>query len=317
MTDSLGFRKKFGVIAPSTNTSVQPEFEAMRPRGVTNHFGRIHIPNDPIRNNDDFNQLMDNIRKQMLQAVDDVMTCQPDYLIMGMSSETFWDGLEGSKKLHERVEARAGVKVSMGSDAARAALQRYRAKRLGVLTPYMPVGDMQVRRFFIDCGFEVVRLKGLQCASPVLIAHVPERELRDAIIEVNGPDVDAVIQVGTNLAMARLAGIASSGSTSRCSRSTLASIGGRSARTASTTRSRASARSCSSIDVIRQAIIGGDGACHRRRFELTTPEGIGRSTSICHPATGSRRPALAHRRSIRTRSRLRALENFSCCAARP
>ena len=195
MTDSLGFRKKFGVIAPSTNTSVQPEFEAMRPRGVTNHFGRIHIPNDPIRNNDDFNQLMDNIRKQMLQAVDDVMTCQPDYLIMGMSSETFWDGLEGSKKLHERVEARA-------------ALQRYGAKRLGVLTPYMPVGDMQVRRFFIDCGFEVVRLKGLQCASPVLIAHVPERELRDAIIEVNGPDVDAVIQVGTNLAMARLAGTA-------------------------------------------------------------------------------------------------------------
>ena len=47
MTDSLGFRQKFAVIAPSTNTSVQPEFDAMRPRGVTNHFGRIHIPNDP------------------------------------------------------------------------------------------------------------------------------------------------------------------------------------------------------------------------------------------------------------------------------
>src|SRR6201997_3685899 len=36
----------------------------------------------------------------------------------------------------------------------------------------------------------------------------PMREPRDAIIEVNGPDVDAVIQVGTNLAMARLAGMA-------------------------------------------------------------------------------------------------------------
>jgi maleate isomerase len=208
MTDALGFRKKFGVIAPSTNTSVQPEFEAMRPRGVTNHFGRIHIPNDPIRNDADFNQLMENIRKEMFRAVDEVMTCEPDYLIMGMSSETFWDGLEGSKKLHQRVEGRAGVKVSMGSDAARAALQRYGAKRIGVITPYMPVGDAQVRRFFADCGFEVVRLKGLKCASPVLIAHVDERELRDAILEVNGPDVDAVIQVGTNLAMARLAGIA-------------------------------------------------------------------------------------------------------------
>jgi maleate isomerase len=151
---------------------------------------------------------MENIRKEMFRAVDEVMTCEPDYLIMGMSSETFWDGLEGSEKLHQRVEAHSGVKVSMGSDAARAALQRYGAKRIGVITPYMPVGDAQVRRFFADCGFEVVRLKGLKCASPVLIAHVDERELRDAILEVNGPDVDAVIQVGTNLAMARLAGIA-------------------------------------------------------------------------------------------------------------
>ena len=44
MTDSLGWRMKFAVIAPSTNTSVQPEYEDMRPVGVTNHFCRIPIP---------------------------------------------------------------------------------------------------------------------------------------------------------------------------------------------------------------------------------------------------------------------------------
>ena len=208
MTDTLGFRKKFGVIAPSTNTSVQPEFDAMRPRGITNHFARIHIPNDPIRNNDDFERLMDNIRSEMLQAVDRVMTCEPDHLIMGMSSETFWDGLDGSVRLRERVEARAGIKVTMGSDASQAALRCYGARRIGVVTPYMPVGDEQVHRFFADCGFEIVRLMGLKCTSPVAIGHVSERELRDAIIAVNGLDVDAIMQVGTNLAMARLAGLA-------------------------------------------------------------------------------------------------------------
>jgi maleate isomerase len=144
----------------------------------------------------------------MMETVDRVMTCEPDYLVMGMSSETFWDGLEGSKRLQQRVEQRAGVKVCMGSDASQAALKKYGARRLGVITPYMPVGDGQVRRFFEDCGFEIVKLKGLKCRSPVLIAHVSERELRDAIVEVNGPDVDAIIQVGTNLAMARLAGLA-------------------------------------------------------------------------------------------------------------
>ena len=30
----------------------------MAPRGVTNHFGRISIPNDPIHNDDDFNKLI-------------------------------------------------------------------------------------------------------------------------------------------------------------------------------------------------------------------------------------------------------------------
>lgn len=208
MTDSLGFRRKFAVIAPSTNTAVQPEFDAMRPRGVTNHFGRIHIPNDPVRNDDDFNVLMDNIRTEMMNTVDQVMTCEPDYLIMGMSSETFWDGLEGSKRLMQRVEQRAGVKVAMGSDASQEALRRYDARRIAVITPYMPSGDAQVRRFFTDCGFEIVTLKGLRGTSPVQYAHIGERALRDAINEVNGPDVDAIVQVGTNLAMARLAGIA-------------------------------------------------------------------------------------------------------------
>lgn len=209
MVDSLGYRMKFGVIAPSTNTSVQPEFDAMRPVGVTNHFSRIVIPDNPVTSDDDFNKLMDDIRAALMDSVDAVMTCRPDYLVMGMSAETFWDGLEGSIELERRVEERAGVKVAMGSDACRAALGCYdNVKRLGVITPYMPVGDVQVRKFFTDCGFEVVNLKGLKCKSPMQIAHVSETELRDAINEVDGPDVDAIVQVGTNLAMARVAGIA-------------------------------------------------------------------------------------------------------------
>jgi len=72
MVDSLGFRLKLGIIAPSTNTSVQPEMDAMRPYGVTNHFGRLYIPDDPIKNDDDFNKLMDDIRAALMDAVAEV-----------------------------------------------------------------------------------------------------------------------------------------------------------------------------------------------------------------------------------------------------
>ena len=40
MTDALGYRAKFGVLGPSTNTIVQPEFDDLRVPGVTNHYSR-------------------------------------------------------------------------------------------------------------------------------------------------------------------------------------------------------------------------------------------------------------------------------------
>jgi len=207
MVDALGWRRKFAVIAPSTNTSVQPEFDDMRPRGVTNHFARIWIPDDLIHDDADFEQLMRNIRAGVDDAIDRVMTCRPEYLLMGMSSETFWAGAVGSRRSLEARERRAGVPVAMGSYACQAAFEAYGGiKRIAVITPYMPVGDAQVVRFFTDCGYEVVRLKGLKCESPVLIAHVQADTLEAAIDELDGADVDAIVQVGTNLVMARLAG---------------------------------------------------------------------------------------------------------------
>ena len=210
MTDSLGHRLKLAVIAPSTNTSVQPEMDDMRPPGVTNHFGRIYIPDNPIRNDADFEQLMVDIRASMERCITEVITCDPARLVMGMSSETFWDGADGARKLEARMgEVAGGRPVTMGSDAVNNALKCYGGiRRIGVVTPYMPVADARVVGYFEDCGFEIAALEGLKCASPMQIAHTSEATLRDAMIKVDGPDVDAIVQVGTNLAAARLAGIA-------------------------------------------------------------------------------------------------------------
>jgi maleate isomerase len=210
MTDSLGHRAKFAVLAPSTNTSVQPEFDAMRPPGVTNHHSRLIIPDMRVRDDRSFMAMMDAIRAALIPALEAALTCDPDYVVLGMSSETFWDGLKGSTKLKRRLSRIAKRGVAMGSDACRAALRAYGrgVRRLGVITPYMPAGDRQVRRFFTECGYEIVNLLGLKCGSPTLIAHVSKETLRDAILRVNRGKVDAVVQVGTNLAMAELAGSA-------------------------------------------------------------------------------------------------------------
>lgn len=209
MVDSLGHRMKFGVIAPSTNTSVEPEYALMQPQGITNHFCRIEIPDDPVRSDEEFEQLLVNIRGATEVAMDRVMTCSPGFVIMGMSAETFWDGAEGAEELHKKMEERAGVGVSLGSHACEHALKAYSEekpiKSIGVLTPYMPAGDAMVRKFFTDIGYDVKALIGLKSPSPMLIAHEPKEKLRQAIIDLNQSDVDCIIQVGTNLACMEVA----------------------------------------------------------------------------------------------------------------
>ena len=209
MVDALGYRGKFAVIAPSTNTSVQPDFDDMRAPGITNHFSRIFIPDDPVASDEDFERLMENIRAEMDSAVDRVMTCNPDYFVMGMSSETFWGGLAGSVELKAKLEERGGIPVTMGSDASQAALSQYGdIRRIAVMTPYMPVGDTEVRKFFTETGFEVLAIKGFKCESPTLIAHITAEQMRDAVNELNDPQVEAILQVGTNLAFAHIAPMA-------------------------------------------------------------------------------------------------------------
>ncbi len=205
MPDSLGWRKKFAVLVPSTNTSVQPEFDSMRPPGVTNHISRIVIPNIALNNDDDFNRLIALIEAAQIQAVDSVMSCEPDHIVLGISAETFWGGYAASLRLKDELVKHTGLPVSMGSDACREVLTLFNAKTLGVITPYQPVGDRNVVRFFGECGYTVKNFVGLKCESPVKIAHVSEQRLREAILEVNDDQVDAIVQVGTNLAMARLA----------------------------------------------------------------------------------------------------------------
>ncbi|MGE4335608.1 MAG: hypothetical protein AB7E55_06505 [Pigmentiphaga sp.] len=208
MPDHLGYRKKFGVLGPSTNTIVQPDFDDLRPVGVTNHYMRIPIPNNPVSDNESFLVLVDNINRATLEAVDVLRSCEIDYMVMGMSAATFWGGRENASRYLQSMRERAKVGVSCGSFATESALNAVKAKRIAFLSPYFEVANQQVRRFFEDCGFTVVRDVCLRRPSPVLIAHSTDEMCRKAILELDGDDVDAIVQVGTNLSMIRLAAAA-------------------------------------------------------------------------------------------------------------
>lgn len=206
MTDVLGYRAKFGVLGPSTNTIVQPEFDEMRVPGVTNHYSRIVVQDANAMSDETFMAGTLEISQNTIEAVRGVLTCYPDYLVMGMSAVTFYGGAEGGAKWKKQIEDVAELKVSVGSEALVAALKAYGGiKRVAFVSPYYPVANFEVSRYLSDHGFETVRDHCLRCPSWTAIAAVPSTKLDAVMDELNGDDVDALIQVGTNLCMARQA----------------------------------------------------------------------------------------------------------------
>src|SRR5690242_10855095 len=141
MTDALGWRRKFGVIAPSTNTIVEPDFYSMTVPGVTAHFSRIHIRNQNMADDKGMEELLVQIRDEIAASCERVLTCEPDYMVMGMSAETFWGGVEGNRAFVKQIKGITGLDVATGAEACERALNLYGVKKIGVVTPYQPVGD--------------------------------------------------------------------------------------------------------------------------------------------------------------------------------
>ncbi len=207
--DALGGRGKVGVLAPATNTIAQPEYEAMRPLGVTNHVARMK-PSDRGSAAGDLEKYRKSLERgpdHIKEAIDQVIPCEPDIIVLGHSIDTFRGGRAGARKLREDLTAHAkGAPVVLPSEAFVSALEAIGAgKRLGALTPYFPPGDEQVVSFFADAGYSIERLIGLKCPTPLAIAATPERDVIAAFKALAEAGVDAIIQPGTNLATSRLA----------------------------------------------------------------------------------------------------------------
>lgn len=211
MPDVLGWRCTFGVVTPSTNTVVQPEYDDMRPAGVTNHIARMHIPNDAVASNDDFDELIRRIDASMEGAIERVMTARPDHLILGISAESIWNGgLAAAREIEERVKRLSGgIAFTQAADALPAALKAYGVKGpIAVVTPYFPVAARHLDRYMEEIGYPVAAMCHLERPGPVAIAQTSLQALREAIDQVNLPEVNAIVQFGANLPMGRLAAAA-------------------------------------------------------------------------------------------------------------
>lgn len=205
--DVLGGRAKLGVLIPSTNTVVEAEYVQMVPEGVTVHSGRIYIGRPQLHSDDATNDLLEDVRIGVPAAVRDVVTLEPDAILMAMSAPTFYGGLDGCLAYEESISAQAGghIPVVSGPRALLDGLKALAVTRIAILSPYQPVNDRQVIDFFEGQGIEITQYHGLRSTTATAIARTSPDEVRELLTALAGTGPEAIVQVGTNLPMVRMA----------------------------------------------------------------------------------------------------------------
>lgn len=208
--DQLGFRLKLGVVTPSVNTVVQPEYDGMRPRGVTNHIARMHIRDDiEIHDTASWAQVVRNIDESLDAAVERVLTCEPDAVVMGVSIEAVYGDPRAGAAIEARLRAKFGANLKLvhAGSAIPAALRAYgiTGGRVSVVTPYQPAAEEHISDFLGAAGYELADSRHLACRTTVGIAHVTGETLREKLRELAAGQPSAIIQFGANMCMARIA----------------------------------------------------------------------------------------------------------------
>jgi maleate isomerase len=200
--DALASRAKIGIIVPATNSVVQPEMDAMRPRGVTNHVSRMLLPKRPYDDMKLYRQALENEKGNLEEALNQLSPCEPHVIAHGHSIHSFRGNLDFAQTEAKRLEDLIGIPFITPSLAILAGLKAVgNPKRIAVLTPYWPPADSLIQEFFVSCGYNVVAMHGLKAKGPTAVAQFSSLEIMQGFRTLQTPDVEAFIHVGTNLAV--------------------------------------------------------------------------------------------------------------------
>jgi len=203
--DTLASRAKIAVIVPATNTVVQPEMEAMRPAGVTNHVSRMLLPPRPYDDMQAYEQALKTERGQLEEALSLVLPCEPHVVAHGHSIHSFRGDLQRAQAEESRLQALAGIPFVTPSIAVIEGLKAIgNPRRIGVLTPYWPPADAIIAEFFTACGYEVVASHGLKSTGPISVAQFTPEQIMEGFKTLNVQGVEAFVHVGTNLPVSAL-----------------------------------------------------------------------------------------------------------------
>ncbi len=180
--------RHFGILIPSTNTTVEIECRLL-PAAYQAHIGRCKSSGgsfSPSRDEDvDYQAAL-------------LGTAKVELVILAQTSASlFADDYDDA--VTKRMSAAAGAPALTSAQAIGRAVRAFGARRIAIVSPYsVEVNERAARYFATRHGVEVVACEGFGATDAYAIGKLGPEHAREAFARIDRPEIDAFVVPGGN-----------------------------------------------------------------------------------------------------------------------
>lgn len=182
---------RIGLLVPSSNTTVEPEFYRALPREVTLHTARLFLtritPESILRMVEDL-----EAQSRLLASA------EVDVIVLGATAPSFLKGLGYDSELIAKVAAATGKRATTTSTALIEALAHLGVKRVALGSAYDDKVNGIACAFIEASGVRVVNAAGLGLIDNLVVGRLGPDTAYELGCNVNHPDAEAIVLACTN-----------------------------------------------------------------------------------------------------------------------
>ena len=187
-----GQNGRIGLLVPSVNTVVEPEFNRMIPEGINVYAARMRNTRSDV---DDSKAMLQHVER----AADELGSAHAGVIAFACTASSFVEGVEGEIELRDRIERAGEAKAVTTSGAVAEALRTRGLRRVAVATPYPDELNVLEKQFLEDEGIEVLTIAGMDIVDAFSIGKVTPQETYEFARRVWQKDADGMFISCTNL----------------------------------------------------------------------------------------------------------------------
>ncbi len=186
-----GWRARIGLLIPSSNTTMEPEFYKMAPEGVSIHTTRMKLREVTAEALVEMEEYAENAAELLKDA-------KVDIIVYGCTTGSLVKGVGHDLKLSAKLEEVSGKPVVATATAVVNALKELKVEKICVATPYIDELDKREKAFLEGSGFQILKIKGLGIKDNTEIGKLSPTVAYRLARDVFTPDADCMFISCTN-----------------------------------------------------------------------------------------------------------------------